>query len=307
MKIMNKLSIGLAALFAAVLLITLSACGKQQEKMGDSSMDSMSYEEAAKMYDELTEQENQILTENKELWEKVFMAGTKDMAKIQETKNYGDFLLNTIEAAKDEFSDDEYQMITGEAEKIKEIENKLIVLTEKFPELAKRKTDGGTSVPAENGEVKKFPTFEGKDLDGNQVKSDELFGNSKVTVMNFWFTTCNPCVRELPDLESLNDELKSKGGQVVGVNSFTLDGDQQAISEAKDVLNKKGVTYKNVYFDSNSEAGKFTNKINGFPTTIVVDRNGNIVGDPIVGPITEQKQKDALMKLVDQAIANDKM
>ena len=71
--------------------------------------------------------------------------------------------------------------------------------------------------------------------------------------------------------------------------------------------NKKGVTYKNVYFDSNSEAGKFTNKINGFPTTIVVDRNGNIVGDPIVGPITEQKQKDALMKLVDQAIANDKM
>ena len=43
-----------------------------------------------------------------------------------------------------------------------------------------------------NGDMQKFPSFEGKDLDGNTVKSDELFAANTVTVVNFWFTTCAP-------------------------------------------------------------------------------------------------------------------
>ena len=88
-------------------------------------------------------------------------------------------------------------------------------------------------------------------------------------------------------------------------NTFTLDGDEAAISEAKDVLAKKGVTYQNVYFASDGEAGKFTTNIFAYPTTYVVDRNGNIVGDPIVGAITEKKQAETLQKLIDQALAAD--
>ena len=150
----------------------------------------------------------------------------------------------------------------------------------------------------------KFPSFQGKDLDGNEVTSDKLFSGSKVTVVNFWFTTCKPCVGELGDLEALNKELAGKGGQVVGVNSFTLDGDATAISEAKDILAKKGVTYKNVWFASSSEAGRFTSELFSYPTTYVVDKNGNIVGDPIVGAITSPEQQKTLSKLIDQAIAN---
>ena len=100
------------------------------------------------------------------------------------------------------------------------------------------------------------------------MSSDELFSKNKVTVMNFWFTTCKPCVGELGDLESLNQELAEKGGQVVGVNSFTLDGNKDEIADAKDVLKKKGVTYKNVWFKSDSEAGKFTSNLFSFPTTV---------------------------------------
>ena len=91
----------------------------------------------------------------------------------------------------------------------------------------------------------------------------------------------------------------------IGVNTFTLDGDEAAISEAKDVLAKKGATYQNVYFDSDGEAGKFTTNIFAYPTTYVVDRNGNIVGEPIVGAITEEKQAETLQKLIDQALAAD--
>ena len=123
--------------------------------------------------------------------------------------------------------------------------------------------------------------------------------------MNFWFTTCNPCVGELSELDALNKELAKKGGSLIGVNTFTLDGDEAAISEAKDVLAKKGATYQNVYFDSDGEAGKFTTNIFAYPTTYVVDRSGNIVGDPIVGAITEKKQAETLQKLIDQALAAD--
>ena len=133
-----------------------------------------------------------------------------------------------------------------------------------------------------------------RDPDGNTVKSDELFSANAVTMVNFWFTTCNPCVGELSELDALNKELAKKGGALIGVNTFTLDGDEAAISEAKDVLAKKGVTYQNVYFASDGEAGKFTTNIFAYPTTYVVDRNGNIVGDPIVGAITEKKQAETL-------------
>ena len=153
--------------------------------------------------------------------------------------------------------------------------------------------------------MQKFPSFEGKDLDGNEVKSDELFSANAVTVVNFWFTTCSPCVGELGELDALNKELADKGGALIGVNAFTLDGDETAIAEAKEVLAKKGAAYQNVYFDSSSPAGAFTANIFAFPTTYVVDRNGNIVGEPIVGAITEKNQAETLQSLIDQAIAAD--
>ena len=236
------------------------------------------------------------------------MAADKGMAMIEDGKNYGDFLLKTIESAKDQFTADELKLLKAEAEKIREIENELTKLEEKFPELAKKTpSESTTSIPAEgNIGMKKFPSFVGKDLEGNDVTSDELFSRNAVTVVNFWFTTCGPCVGELAELDALNKELANKGGALIGINSFTLGGDEAAISEAKDVLSKKGATYRNVYFDSDSEAGKFTANIFAYPTTYVVDRSGNIVGEPIVGAVTEKKQAETLQKLIDQVLASDK-
>ena len=74
------------------------------------------------------------------------------------------------------------------------------------------------------------------------------------------------------DLEALNKQLAEKGGAVVGINSFTLDGDKTAISDAKNILAKKGVTYKNIWFDSKSKAGEFTSGLYSYPTTYVVDK-----------------------------------
>ena len=287
-----------ALLLATLMVLSLAACGAKGDSKTENSGDTAQTEEAAATHKSLMDRENEILSENTELWEKVFLAADKGMAMIEDGKNYGDFLLDTIESAKDQFSDEEYALLKKSAQEISEIENKLTELEKQHPEILNEETDA-------NGDVQKFPSFEGKDLDGNEVKSDKLFSANAVTVVNFWFTTCSPCVGELGELDALNKELADKGGALIGVNAFTLDGDETAIAEAKEVLAKKGATYQNVYFGSGGEAGKFVENIFAFPTTYVVDRNGNIVGDPIVGAVTEEKQAEALQKLIDQALAAD--
>ena len=292
------------------------------------------------MHKELTAQEAAILAENTALWEKVFMAADKGKIMMEDGKNYGDFLLETINAAKDQFSADELKLLQSEAEKIRDIGNKLAALEEKYPEIMQKsldsdmnmpadkdmdtmpdsgskdnKTDGGstgnktdsgsTGSKTDDSSLPKFPAFEGKDLDGNTVKSSDLFSGNAVTVVNFWFTTCGPCVGELGDLDALNKDLSGKGGALIGINAFTLDGNEAAISDAKDVLTQSGATYQNVYFDSGSEAGKFVESIYAYPTTYVVNRSGRIVGDPIVGAITSKTQADALQAQIDKALAAD--
>ena len=311
----------LTLLLGAMLLLSLAACGAKDDNKtaemngNDTEMagEAKNAEEALTMHKELLERENAILSENTELWEKVFMAADKGMTMQEDGKNYGDFLLDTIEGAKDQFNDKEYEWLKESTTEISNIENKLTALEEKYPEIMQKSMDGDMNMPAgsdtsnppDDGSMQKFPAFDGKDLDGNTVKSDELFSANAVTVVNFWFTTCNPCVDELSELDALNKELAEKGGSLIGVNTFTLDGDEAAISEAKDVLAKKGATYQNVYFDSDGEAGKFTTNIFAYPTTYVVDRSGNIVGEPIVGAITEKKQAETLQKLIEQALAAD--
>ena len=328
-------------LLAVVLVLSLAACGaKGGDHMDGMDNEPKNAEEAAAMHKELTAQEAAILAENTALWEKVFMAADKDKIMMEDGKNYGDFLLETIDAAKDQFSSDELKLLQSEAEKIRDIGNKLAALEEKYPEIVQKsldsdmnmptdkdmdmmpdsgnkdnKTDGGntgnktdsgsTGSKTDDSSLPKFPAFEGKDLDGNTVKSSDLFSGKAVTVVNFWFTTCGPCVGELGDLDALNKDLSGKGGALIGINAFTLDGNEAAISDAKDVLTQSGATYQNVYFDSGSEAGKFVESIYAYPTTYVVNRSGRIVGDPIVGAITSKAQADALQAQIDKALAAD--
>ena len=297
-------------LLALVLAAGMVACGTKPAEDTDGKDGS---EEAKALYEQLMAQENAILSENTALWEKVFMAADKGKIMMEDGKNYGDFLLETINAAKDQFSADELKLLQGEAEKIRDIGNKLAALEETYPEIVQKsldsdmnmptdkdmdtmpdsgnkdnktdsgstdnktdsgntgnKTDSGsTGSKTDDSSLPKFPAFEGKDLDGNTVKSSDLFSGKAVTVVNFWFTTCGPCVGELGDLDALNKELSGKGGALIGINAFTLDGNEAAISDAKDVLTQSGATYQNVYFDSGSEAGKFVESIYAYPTTYV--------------------------------------
>ena len=277
--------------------------------------------EAAELYQALMAEENDILAEGSALWEKVFLSIDKDQQKLDEGADYGDYLLKAIDGAKEQFTADELARLNAAGEKVKKIEGKLSALEEKYPDCATQPDDSasagaaGDSVSAGSAgmmdgsantagdSADAFPSFEGQDLDGNPVDSATLFSNNAVTVVNFWFTTCKPCVGELPDLEALHQELAKKGGTVIGINAFTLDGSTKDTNEAKSVLEQQGVTYPNIWFASNSDAGLFTAGLYAFPTTYVVDRNGRIVGDPIVGAISSDAQMKKLNALIDQALS----
>lgn len=320
---MTKLSRVLSIVLIMVLVFALAACstGKDNKDNKDNASggdiatllasEPKTADDAAKLYAQLMQKENDILASNSSLWEKVFMAGDKNSTMIEDGTNYGEFLLKTIEGAKDKFTADELKTLKAGAEQIKEIEGKLTILVQKYPGCGS-KPGNGDSVGADkagmtagnSSDLSKFPSFNGKDLDGNAVDSSKLFSGNSVTVVNFWFTTCKPCVEELESLEALNKDLAAKGGAVVGINSFTLDGDKAAITEAKDLLAKKGITYKNIWFDSKSEAGTFTSGLYSYPTTYVVDKNGNIVGSPIVGAITSPEQAKMLQDLIAKALAS---
>lgn len=247
--------------------------------------------------DDLYQQENQLFADHKEAWDKAFKLMNKSTA--DPSGNYADYLADTVESNKDSFTDDEYETLSKDIETIRKIEEQIAAIENK--ETAS--DDSSQKDSLDSSSV--FSNFSGEDYDGNKVDSS-LFSNNAVTVVNFWFTGCKPCVAELAKLNELNDAIKSMGGEVVGINTETFDGNKDAIKEAASVLKSQGVKYRNLSIDSSSDAGKYASEIMAFPTTILVDRNGNIVGEPMLGGIDNQNNYDSLMKQIQSVIDADK-
>ena len=246
--------------------------------------------------DDLYQQENQLFADHKDAWDKAFMLMSKSTA--DPSGNYADYLADTVESNKDSFTDDEYETLSKDIETIRKIEEQIAAIENK--ETAS--DDSSQKDSLDSSSV--FSNFSGEDYDGNKVDSS-LFSNNAVTVVNFWFTGCKPCVAELAKLNELNDAIKSMGGEVVGINTETFDGNKDAIKEAASVLESQGVKYRNLSIDSSSDAGKYASEIMAFPTTILVDRNGNIVGEPMLGGIDNKENYDSLMKQIQSVIDAD--
>lgn len=303
MKIKKIVSLALLSM----MVFFMVACNKDNSNHNEANVQTKeetrldkdqekNMQEKKKELDAKMEEQNQIFEKDKELWDKLFLKA--DKSKVGENKDmpYEDFLTQLLEENKSDFTDQEVKTLEEGISKIKVLAKDIQRLNNEYQSLQSKK------MPDRNAEA--FPSFTGKDFDGNDVDST-LIENSKFTVMNFWFNGCAPCVGEIGDLNKLNDKLKEKGGQVIGVNTEALDGNKTAIEEAKKILENKGGKYKNIYFDSSSEAGKYALTVTGFPTTIVVDPYGKIMGNPILGPITANDNEKLLMEQINKVLDAD--
>ena len=300
-----KLKRVIATSLAISVLFAFTGCGsssnssstdnKKQEST--STADAGSTDELNEKLNDLYQQENQLFADHKEAWDKAFGFMSKNTSEDSMTENYADSLASAVDSNKDSFSEEEYDTLSKDIETIRGIEKEIAKLEKKIS--ASKSSDSASSKTDESTDV--FHDFKGKDLDGNAV-DDSLFANNKVTVVNFWFSGCKPCVGELSKLNELNETLKEMGGEVVGINTDTLDDNQDGIKEAKEIMKAQGASYKNLTFDSDSTVGKYAGNIMAFPTTILVDKDGNIVGEPFMGGIDDQSNYDQLMKQIQSVI-----
>jgi len=297
-----KLKKVIAASLAISVLFAFTGCGNSSsttntKQESSSTTETGSNDELNKKLDDLYQQENQLFADHKDAWDKAFGLMNKNTAGDTKNENYADVLASTVESNKDSFSEEEYETLSKDIETIRGIEEEIAKLEKESA--ASESSDNASSKSDESTGV--FKGFKGKDLNGNDV-DDSLFAKNKVTVVNFWFSGCKPCVGELSKLNELNETLKEMGGEVVGINTDTLDNNEAGIKEAKEILKAQGASYKNLTFDSNSTVGKYTGNIMAFPTTVLVDKDGNIVGEPFMGGIDDQSNYDQLMKQIQSVL-----
>ena len=297
-----KLKKVIAASLAISVLFAFTGCGNSSsttntKQESSSTTETGSTDELNKKLDDLYQQENQLFADHKDAWDKVFGLMNKNTDGDAMNENYADFLASTVESNKDSFSEEEYETLSKDIETIRGIEEEIAKLEKESA--ASESSDNASSKSDESTGV--FKGFKGKDLDGNDV-DDSLFAKNKVTVVNFWFSGCKPCVGELSKLNELNETLKEMGGEVVGINTDTLDNNEAGIKEAKEILKAQGASYKNLTFDSNSTVGKYAGNIMAFPTTVLVDKDGNIVGEPFMGGIDDQSNYEQLMKQIQSIL-----
>ena len=300
-----KLKKAIAASLAVFILFAFTGCKTssgsattESSKQEDTSTtDSGSSGDLNEKLNDLYQQENQIFADHKDVWDKAFGFMSKNTDDDAMNENYADVLANTVESNKDSFSEEEYETLSKDIETIRGIEEEIAKLEKEIA--ASESSDKASSKSDESTGV--FQGFKGKDLDGNDV-DDSLFAKNKVTVVNFWFSGCKPCVGELSKLNELNEKLKEMGGEVVGINTDTLDDNQDGIKEAKEILKAQGASYKNLTFDSDSTVGKYAGNIMAFPTTVLVDKDGNIIGEPFMGGIDDQSNYEQLMKQIQSIL-----
>jgi len=297
-----KLKKVIAASLAISVLFAFTGCGNSSsttntKQESSSTTETGSADELNEKLNDLYQQENQLFADHKDAWDKVFGLMNKNTDGDAMNENYADFLASTVESNKDSFSEEEYETLSKDIETIRGIEEEIAKLEKESA--ASESSDNASSKSDESTGV--FKGFKGKDLDGNDV-DDSLFAKNKVTVVNFWFSGCKPCVGELSKLNELNEKLKEMGGEVVGINTDTLDNNEAGIKEAKEILKAQGASYKNLTFDSNSTVGKYAGNIMAFPTTVLVDKDGNIVGEPFMGGIDDQSNYDQLMKQIQSVL-----
>ena len=142
-----------------------------------------------------------------------------------------------------------------------------------------------------------FPEFSETDTQGNAVTSD-IFADYDATIVNFWNNGCGTCIAEMPELEEMYQEFQKDKINLIGVGTDSGENEEQ-LELAKRILAEKGVTYQNIVPDPEKDFYKeFIADIGGYPTTYVVDQEGNIIGAPLIGNVKEQM--DTLQNRIDQ-------
>lgn len=129
-------------------------------------------------------------------------------------------------------------------------------------------------------ESTKFPAFTATDLEGNTV-TESIFADKDLTVLNIWGTFCGPCVGEMPELGEWAKEMPDNVQMVGLVIDINGEEDTKQRDAAVDITSKAGAEFTQIIV--NQDFAPVLKDVLGVPTTMFIDKDGNIAGDPILG------------------------
>ncbi len=152
------------------------------------------------------------------------------------------------------------------------------------PEKEDGDVQGNDNEPAESGFPQQIPEFTTQDLEGNSVTQD-IFEEKDLTVVNIWGTFCSPCIGEMPELAAWDEELPDNVQLVGLICDIRGDEDQKGRELAATIVEKAGVSFPQLI--ANEDFTSLMQWVVGVPTTIFVDKDGRLVGEPIVGAYVE--------------------
>lgn len=142
--------------------------------------------------------------------------------------------------------------------------------------------------------VGKTIRFEAKDIEGNPVKSEDIFSAHEVTMINIWATWCGPCKKELEELGNIHRRLETKNAAVIGI----CDDGADKTADCKALIAEKNLTYINLLpYEGMDEL-----KVESLPTTFFVNREGTIMTYPIIGVPGDISEYE---KTVDSLLAGE--
>lgn len=141
-----------------------------------------------------------------------------------------------------------------------------------------------------------FPEFSEVDMEGNAITND-IFADYDVTIVNFWNNGCGTCIEEMPELEEMYQKFQGQNINLIGVGADSGESEEH-LATAREILKEKGVTYTNISPDPEHDFYKeFISQLAGYPTTYIVDSEGNIIGAPLIGNV--KNQSETLQKRID--------
>lgn len=146
-----------------------------------------------------------------------------------------------------------------------------------------------------------FGAFSAETLDGEAV-TEAIFAEADLTVVNLWGTFCGPCIQEMPTLGLLHEELENV--QVLGIvldcnDQFGgIDPDQAAL--ANDIMEQTGAGYPSLVLNQSLAAIGMAN-FQYIPTTLFVDKDGNVIGSEIVGAMDESAWRETITERLEMA------
>ena len=139
--------------------------------------------------------------------------------------------------------------------------------------------EGSTASAGTEEGTEKFPAFETTDTKGNKV-TEKIFADKDITMVNVWGTFCGPCINEMPELQKIYESLP-ENANLIGVIADVPEGMKDGVDNANYIEKQTGVKYTNLTLSDS--LGSFARRFYAVPSTIFVDKNGNIIGELVMG------------------------